>query len=101
MAVLTHGKKDFLFAKDNPYKPEDLWLPFTADKCPTLAGKPKLFFIQACQGDNLDSGVILTSRTETDGRAAYSYKIPSQADFLFAYSTIPGKQLNLINNRNV
>lgn len=82
-----------LYAKDTPYKPDILWSSFTADKCPTLAGKPKLFFIQACQGDKLDPGVTLTSRTETDGRAAHSYKIPSQADFLIAYSTIPGKLL--------
>ncbi|XP_071442442.1 caspase-1-like [Hetaerina americana] len=87
MAVLSHGERDILYAKDNGYKPDVLWTPFTADKCATLAGKPKLFFIQACQGDRFDSGVILR-RTEVDGLSQYS--IPSHADFLIAYSTIPG-----------
>lgn len=47
--VLTHGHiGDRIFAKDYPYRFEDLWTPFTANRCPTLAGKPKLFFIQVC-----------------------------------------------------
>ena len=80
-----------MYGSDHAYKPDRLWSHFTAEKCPTLAGKPKLFFIQACQGDQLDSGVHLkrVSATETDS-AAMSYKIPNHADFLIAYSTIPG-----------
>lgn len=88
MAVLSHGEQGVLYAKDVPYKPEDLWTSFTANLCPTLAGKPKVFFIQACQGDQLDGGITL-SRTQVDGNPI-SYKIPTQADFLIAYSTVPG-----------
>ncbi|KAB0795576.1 hypothetical protein PPYR_12415 [Photinus pyralis] len=89
MVILTHGELGILYAKDSAYKPENLWMPFTADKCPSLAGKPKLFFIQACQGDRLDPGVTL-NRTETDGHPWSSYRIPTHADFLLVYSTIPG-----------
>ncbi|KAL1459013.1 hypothetical protein WDU94_011031 [Cyamophila willieti] len=46
MVVLSHGENGVLHAKDTPYKPENLWSKFAADKCITLAGKPKLFFIQ-------------------------------------------------------
>lgn len=53
-----------------------------------------MFFIQACQGDKLDGGVTL-SRTETDGQSINSYRIPSQADFLIAYSTVPGNYNNI------
>jgi len=88
MAVLSHGEQGIIYAKDAPYKPEDnLWGRFTGDKCVTLASKPKLFFIQACQGDRLDGGVQL--RTQVDGSS--TFKIPIYADFLIAYSTIPGK----------
>ncbi|KAI4470526.1 caspase [Holotrichia oblita] len=93
LAVLSHGDKGILYARDNGYKPESLWGTFTADNVPTLAGKPKMFFIQACQGDQLDRGVTL-SRTETDG-SPHSYRIPSHADFLIAYSTISG-ELNMV-----
>ncbi|VVC43316.1 Hypothetical protein CINCED_3A009040 [Cinara cedri] len=88
MAVLSHGEQGIIYAKDGPYKPEDqLWGRFTGDKCLSLANKPKLFFIQACQGDRLDKGI--TMRTQVDGGGS-SFKIPIHADFLIAYSTIPG-----------
>ncbi|XP_076238891.1 caspase-1 [Calliopsis andreniformis] len=90
VAVLSHGELGLLYAHDTSYKPDSIWSHFTADKCPSLAGKPKLFFIQACQGDRLDPGVTLKDRTETDGQPASTFRIPSQADFLIAYSTIPG-----------
>ncbi|XP_031834431.1 caspase-1 [Nomia melanderi] len=90
VAILSHGELGLLYAHDTSYKPDSIWGHFTADKCPTLIGKPKLFFIQACQGDKLDGGVTLKDRTETDGQPASSFRIPSHADFLIAYSTIPG-----------
>ncbi|KAL1518240.1 hypothetical protein ABEB36_001892 [Hypothenemus hampei] len=90
IAILSHGEMGIVYAKDNPYKPDNLWSLFTADKCPTLAGKPKMFFLQACQGDKLDAGINLTlSRTEIDGEIN-TYKIPVQADFLIVYSTVKG-----------
>lgn len=54
----------------------------------------QLFFIQACQGDRLDGGVTMgpDGRTETDSAGNISYSIPIHADFLIAYSTIPGEQ---------
>ncbi|EFN89257.1 caspase-1 [Harpegnathos saltator] len=90
VAVLSHGELGLLYAHDTAYKADSLWQHFTADRCPSLAGKPKMFFIQACQGDKLDSGATLKERTETDGLPTGTFRIPSQADFLIAYSTIPG-----------
>lgn len=88
VAVLSHGELGILYSVDQPYKPDRLWSHFAADKCPSLAGKPKLFLIQACQGDQLDHGVKMVT-TESDAGAT-TYKIPSHADFLIAYSTVPG-----------
>lgn len=91
IAILSHGEMGYIYARDCQYKLDNIWGYFTATQCPTLAGKPKLFFIQACQGDQLDAGVTLINRTETDsGDYSMSYKIPIHADFLIAYSTIPG-----------
>lgn len=98
ISILSHGELGYIYAKDTHYKLESIWSNFTAPRCPSLAGKPKLFFIQACQGDRLDGGIIL-NRTETDSsdNQAMAYKIPIHADFLIAYSTIPGKfQLKLM-----
>ncbi|XP_060520226.1 caspase-1-like [Cylas formicarius] len=89
LTVLSHGEMGIIYAKDTPYKPDNLWSLFTADRCPSLAGKPKMFFLQACQGDKLDGGVNLRT-TETDGEIYNTYKIPVQADFLIVYSTVKG-----------
>ncbi|XP_020278895.1 caspase-1-like [Pseudomyrmex gracilis] len=91
--VLTHGfHNDLICAKDAAYKSDKIWKPFTANRCNTLAGKPKLFFFQACRGDELDGGVVLSPRSalgsETDSVA--SYKIPTHADFLIAHSSVQG-----------
>jgi len=92
VAILSHGEHGYLYAKDTQYKLDNIWHYFTASFCPSLAGKPKMFFIQACQGDRLDGGITLEKAvTETDGESSTSYKIPIHADFLFSYSTIPGK----------
>ncbi|GFG28539.1 hypothetical protein Cfor_05804, partial [Coptotermes formosanus] len=104
LAVLSHGERGIIYSRDTFYKPEALWTPFTADKCPTLAGKPKLFFLQVCQGDKLDGGIVLKSRTEVDSGSmgnlpessrtevdgsSMGYNIPIHPDFLIAYATIP------------
>jgi len=91
VAVLSHGELGYLYSKDNQYKLDHITSFFTADRCPSLAGKPKLFFVQACQGDKLDGGISMRRETtETDSNGTISYSIPVHADFLIAYSTIPG-----------
>ncbi|KYN42910.1 Caspase-1 [Trachymyrmex septentrionalis] len=93
--TLTHGlEKGIICANDVMYTSNELWKPFTADKCLTLAGKPKLFFIQACRGDESDDGIQLVAnrslkRTETDS-VNISYSIPIHADFMLAHSSVEG-----------
>lgn len=45
LIVMTHGEKSKLFARDYDYDVDTLWKNFSADNCPSLAGKPKIFFI--------------------------------------------------------
>lgn len=50
-AVLTHGERDIVYGVDGKtISLDDLKNSVDGDNCPTLIGKPKLFFIQACQG---------------------------------------------------
>lgn len=87
--VLTHGDHGELYAYDGKYSIDLLFRNFLANNCPTLAGKPKLFFIQACQGNDLDDGVRVRHSRDSLDSVSY-FKIPTFADFLIAYSTIPG-----------
>ncbi|XP_046632330.1 caspase-1-like [Daphnia pulicaria] len=89
VVVMSHGQDGKICAFDTMYDVGDVWMPFSSDQCATLVGKPKLFFIQACRGTLRDCGTEVSySSTTTDGPGEYS--IPTQADFLFVYSTIPG-----------
>ncbi|KAH8378028.1 hypothetical protein KR093_008530, partial [Drosophila rubida] len=92
VAILSHGKMGYIHARDSFYSVEDIWRPFAADKCPTLAGKPKLFFIQACQGDLKDPGYPLQQpeMMHCEESSFMSCRMPLHEDFLIAFSTLPG-----------
>jgi hypothetical protein len=89
VCVLTHGEQGSLWAHDTKYSTDLIFNKFKGDVCPSLAGKPKIFIIQACQGDKLDPGVAIRALDVTDA-GTLSYRIPTFADFLICYSTIPG-----------
>lgn len=86
--ILTHGEHGQLWGSDTKFSVDKLFSYFLGDKCQSLVGKPKIFFVQACQGQRLDHGVPVFAPDHLDS-AAY-FKIPTHADFLIAYSTIPG-----------
>lgn len=90
MVVLSHGDEGKIYAKDADYPPDTLWNPFSGDRCPTLAGKPKIFFIQACRGSKVDPGAKRTFLAR-DSSAAATYTIPAMADMLVMYSTYDGE----------
>uniref|UniRef100_U3J6D5 Caspase-3 n=1 Tax=Anas platyrhynchos platyrhynchos TaxID=8840 RepID=U3J6D5_ANAPP len=84
--LLSHGEEGLIYGTDGPLELKAVTSLFRGDKCRSLAGKPKLFFIQACRGTELDSGVEADSGPDE----MMCQKIPVEADFLYAYSTAPG-----------
>lgn len=47
--------------------------------------------LQACRGTNLDDGVEVADALGTEGRTEVEIRrIPTEADFLMAYSVVPG-----------
>nr|XP_039266685.1 caspase-3-like [Styela clava] len=92
-AILTHGESgDMLYASDGKYSIQELFA--SLQNCPTLIGKPKLFFVQACRGNRLDRGVnveadALDSST-FDSEGSQCAVIPVEADFFIGYSTVEG-----------
>ncbi|XP_041079857.1 caspase-3-like isoform X3 [Polyodon spathula] len=85
-ALLSHGDEGVLYGTDGCIEMKRLTSIFRGDRCKTLVGKPKLFFIQACRGTELDGGIESDS-IESDSSPQ---TIPVEADFLYAYSTAPG-----------
>ena len=64
--ILTHGEeKGELYAYDsNFYLNKDIIEELLPMNCPGLAGKPKLVFVQACQGQKCDPGNNVVLRAE-------------------------------------
>lgn len=94
--ILAHDQLNYIFARDAKYPVQKLFSFFTDDACPTLIGKPRMFFIQACQGNNVDSGFKLYKRstqTETDNIGFEPLEMEPalpHKDFLVVYSSFPG-----------
>ncbi|KAF6113005.1 caspase 10 [Phyllostomus discolor] len=91
--VLTHGKYGAVYSSDGDLIPiKYITSHFTAHQCRGLANKPKLFFIQACQGEEIQSSVCV----EVDAVNAESTHpplqdcVPVEADFLLGLATVPG-----------
>ncbi|XP_049539170.1 caspase-1-like [Anopheles darlingi] len=90
--VMTHGAPGVLYAADGAYNVDELWNKFTGDSCKTLHGKPKLFFIQACRGVKLDSGVQYVEDTvdAIEMQPTSYFTVPTEPDFLVMFSTYDG-----------
>ncbi|XP_070202426.1 caspase-8-like isoform X2 [Littorina saxatilis] len=97
--VLTHGKEgELLGSDDKPVLVKELTEPLQASKCPSLADKPKLYFLQACQGHQHHGGNLASDeahdRPTTDsGHSAAvtrSRLVADEVDFLMSYATVAG-----------
>uniref|UniRef100_A0A8R1XKX5 Caspase n=1 Tax=Onchocerca volvulus TaxID=6282 RepID=A0A8R1XKX5_ONCVO len=107
ICVLTHGEHGELYGTDdNAVSVLEFVSSLNARNCPALAHKPKLFFLQACRGQQYDHGF----GTEFDGSDGYfdrwftcttpqsqknlpveqKTKLPIEADILVSYATTPG-----------
>ncbi|XP_072220490.1 caspase-3-like [Leuresthes tenuis] len=84
--ILSHGIKGAVLGID--MKPLDIiqiTRTFEGTEQSALTGKPKVFLIQACQGNKIQPGVLLTD-LQTDDCGSTS--IPVYADVLVAFSTV-------------
>ena len=97
--LLSHGEPEMIYGTDETVKLTDIFLKFDGINCPTLRGKPKIFIIQACRGRQFDEGKeILVARNVVDAKMIFpeqaemdeSIRIPKEADFSIAQSTVPG-----------
>ncbi|XP_076152941.1 caspase-8-like isoform X1 [Alosa pseudoharengus] len=97
--VLSHGNATGVQGCDNAVLPiRDILSPFSGIRCPALAGKPKVFFIQACRGSEMQKKVNIQADSlgekevefESDFSLDSIISIPEFADFLISMSTFEG-----------
>lgn len=98
--MLSHGDMGCVFGTDEiPVSLQEFTQPFTSLRAPSLAGKPKLFFIQACQGSGYQIGAQpwpLTPQQEEDNSGleedagpVRGQTVAEKADFLLGMATVP------------
>lgn len=102
--ILSHGKSGQVYGTDGKLiSIRTIMSYFTAKQCPLLAQKPKLFFIQACQGEKIqpafkleaDSGNTIEVQADAQTSEYISSQqmassIPDEADFLLGMATVDG-----------
>jgi hypothetical protein len=89
LAVSTHGEKGgVLYATDEAILLSALVEPI--QHCSSLVGKPKLIFIQACRGSNVNESLLVCGDHGTRAGDKSFLQLPETADFLFAFSTVEG-----------
>lgn len=100
VCVLSHGLEGCVYGSDDiKVSLKDITSPFTSCNAPSLAGKPKLFFIQACQGTDYQRGslpyipkpeeVKEQQHFEEDAGPVPGETVPWGADFLLGMATVP------------
>lgn len=86
ICILTHGDELGIYGVDEvPIVMEDLVERLKS--CSSLAGKPKLIFVETSLGNKEDEGVTFQA---DGGGGEKPSKIPIEADFLYSYSTVQG-----------
>ncbi|NWQ76839.1 CASPA protein, partial [Columbina picui] len=95
--ILSHGESGAIYGKDEELVSiRAIMSHFTAKQCPQLAEKPKLFFIQACQGKAIQCPVYVEADARIPDLSSMqqsispSESIPEEADFLLGMATIDG-----------
>ncbi|XP_053683914.1 caspase-8 [Sabethes cyaneus] len=86
VCLLSHGQEGKVYGSNSiPVSVKAIEKVMAAEK---LTGRPKLLFVQACQGSDLQSAVEIP-RLEHDGPSA-ERTASVFVDFLVAWSTVPG-----------
>uniref|UniRef100_S4RJU5 Caspase-8 n=1 Tax=Petromyzon marinus TaxID=7757 RepID=S4RJU5_PETMA len=92
--ILTHGEINCVFGSDGKsLLITEVTSYFNGSACKSLLGKPKLFFIQACQGHEKQSECHLAADADIDADgpvSPISYSIPDEADILLGMATVSG-----------
>ncbi|XP_055518337.1 caspase-7-like [Leucoraja erinacea] len=94
LSVLSsHGEEGVLYGADSEaVRLRDIYSMFGAETCPSLEGKPKIFFIQACRGPEMDSGVTV-DMVETDScdprTDSFSHYLALPLDMAIHFSSCP------------
>lgn len=111
-AILSHGDRNGILGVDGEsVTVEKITSYFVASECQELMNKPKIFIFQACRGNQRETACCVAADCKDTGakgdsplgkaassplekedgvRDSYFKVVPNMADYILAYSTMPG-----------
>ncbi|XP_028632265.1 caspase-2 isoform X1 [Grammomys surdaster] len=102
VALLSHGVEGGIYGVDGKLlQLQEVFRLFDNANCPSLQNKPKMFFIQACRGDETDRGVDQQdgkSHTQSPGceesdagkEELMKMRLPTRSDMICGYACLKG-----------
>ncbi|XP_003475318.1 caspase-2 isoform X1 [Cavia porcellus] len=102
VVLLSHGVEGSVYGVDGKLlQLQEVFRLFDNANCPSLQNKPKMFFIQACRGDETDRGVDqldgkdhATSpeceESDAGKEELLKMRLPTQSDMICGYACLKG-----------
>ncbi|XP_059815642.1 caspase-2-like, partial [Hypanus sabinus] len=103
VALLSHGVEGAIYGTDGELlQLQDVFRLFDNDSCPQLQNKPKIFFIQACRGEETDCGVDIQDgkdralspgceQSDAGREEPHRMKLPTRSDIICGYACLKGE----------
>ncbi|XP_035698157.1 caspase-3-like [Branchiostoma floridae] len=89
--IMSHGHQGKVYGTDGiGLDILELTNLFKGDECKSLLGKPKLFFVQACQGDKIQDKQTKADAVPGGSPSAIVAYMTAEADFFLSLATVPG-----------
>ncbi|XP_066219019.1 caspase-2 [Saccopteryx leptura] len=102
VALLSHGVEGGVYGVDGKVlQLQEVFRLFDNANCPSLQNKPKMFFIQACRGDETDRGVDQQDgrshgrspgcqERDAGGRELLKVRLPTRSDMICGFACLKG-----------
>ncbi|XP_074049594.1 caspase-2 isoform X1 [Macrotis lagotis] len=102
VALLSHGIEGGIYGVDGKLlQLQEVFQLFDNANCPNLQNKPKMFFIQACRGDETDRGVDLRDgkehvvspgceESDAGKEKILKMRLPTRSDMICGYACLKG-----------
>lgn len=102
VALLSHGVEGGVYGVDGKLlQLQEVFRLFDNANCPSLQNKPKMFFIQACRGDETDRGVDLQDgknhdrspkceESDASREELLKMRLPTRSDMICGYACLRG-----------
>ncbi|XP_078511975.1 caspase-2 isoform X2 [Lissotriton helveticus] len=102
VALLSHGVEGAVYGTDGSlFQLHEVFQLFDNANCPNLQNKPKMFFIQACRGEETDPGVDQQDgrgrsdspgceETDAGKEESLRVRLPTRSDMICGYACLKG-----------